>query len=120
VAAGVTEAAVLHLHSLATRLRLANREFRQAERERKLDGLCAVLTQTETVAERCCHSRVSAGRRQNYPRYSAHRSVRPTHSPGLQCAQDPVRGGAGYQEEWQDLRRRDARPAATAGTAPSS
>jgi hypothetical protein len=46
VAAGVTEAAVLHLHSLVTRLRLANREFHQAER--KLDGLCAALTQTET------------------------------------------------------------------------
>jgi transposase len=48
VAAGVTEAAVLHLHSLVTRLRLANREFRQAER--KLDGLCAALTQTETAS----------------------------------------------------------------------
>jgi transposase len=35
VAAGVTEAAVLHLRSLLARLRLANTEFRQAER--KLD-----------------------------------------------------------------------------------
>src|SRR4028119_501503 len=33
VAAGVTEAAVLHLRSLVVRLRLANREFRQAERQ---------------------------------------------------------------------------------------
>src|ERR671913_1158126 len=41
VAAGVTEAAVLHLRSLLVRLRLANREFRQAER--KLDELCAAL-----------------------------------------------------------------------------
>jgi transposase len=41
VAAGVTEAAVLHLRSLVVRLRLANREFRQAER--KLDELCAAL-----------------------------------------------------------------------------
>jgi transposase len=48
VAAGVTEAAVLHLRSLVTRLRLANREFRQAER--KLDELCAALTQTETAS----------------------------------------------------------------------
>jgi hypothetical protein len=32
VAAGVTEAAVLHLRSLVARLRLANTEFRQAER----------------------------------------------------------------------------------------
>jgi transposase len=48
VAAGVTEAAVLHLHSLVTRLRLANREFRQADR--KLDDLCSALTQTETAS----------------------------------------------------------------------
>ena len=46
VAAGVTQAAVLHLRSLVTRLRLANREFRQADR--KLDDLCAALTQAET------------------------------------------------------------------------
>jgi transposase len=45
VAAGVTEAAVLHLRSLVVRLRLANREFRQAER--KLDELCAALTRAE-------------------------------------------------------------------------
>src|ERR671910_1317951 len=47
VAAGVTEAAVLHLQSLVARLRLANREFRQAER--KLDELCTALTRA--VAE---------------------------------------------------------------------
>ena len=41
MAAGVTEAAVLHLRSLVVRLRLANREVRQAER--KLDELCAAL-----------------------------------------------------------------------------
>ena len=41
VAPGVTEAAVLHLRSLVVRLRLANREFRQAER--KLDEICAAL-----------------------------------------------------------------------------
>src|SRR3712207_1368860 len=39
VAAGVTEAAVLHLRSLVPRLRLTNTELRQAER--KLDELCA-------------------------------------------------------------------------------
>jgi transposase len=43
VAAGVTEAAVLHLRSLVARLRLANSEFRQAER--KLDELCTRLSQ---------------------------------------------------------------------------
>lgn len=48
VAAGVTEAAVLHLRSLIARLRLANREFHQAER--KLDELCSALTRTETTS----------------------------------------------------------------------
>src|SRR5918998_483016 len=43
VAAGVTEAAVLHLRSLVARLRLANAEFRQAER--KLGELCAGQSQ---------------------------------------------------------------------------
>jgi transposase len=42
VAAGVTEAAVLHLRSLLVRLRLANAEFCQAERE--VDELCAALS----------------------------------------------------------------------------
>src|SRR3954469_12092574 len=41
VAEGITEAAVLHLRSLVARLRLANREFYQAER--KLDELCTTL-----------------------------------------------------------------------------
>jgi Transposase/Transposase IS116/IS110/IS902 family len=48
VAAGVTEAAVLHLRSLVARLRLANAEFRQAEQ--KLDELCARLSQDATAA----------------------------------------------------------------------
>src|SRR4051794_31056161 len=48
VAAGVTEAAVLHLRSLVARLRLANREVRRAER--KLDELCVALTRSETAA----------------------------------------------------------------------
>lgn len=49
VAAGVTEAAVLHLRSLVARLRLANREFHQAER--KLDELCTALSETASAAE---------------------------------------------------------------------
>ena len=48
VAAGVTEAAVLHLRSLVARLRLANTEFHQAEQ--KLDELCARLSQDATAA----------------------------------------------------------------------
>ena len=48
VAAGVTEAAVLHLRSLVARLRLANTEFHQAEQ--KLDELCARLSQDATTA----------------------------------------------------------------------
>jgi transposase len=48
VAAGVAEAAVLHLRSLVARLRLATREARQAER--RLDELCAALTRSEAAA----------------------------------------------------------------------
>jgi transposase len=48
VAAGVTEAAVLHLRSLVARLRLANTEFCQAEQ--KLDELCTRLSQNAAAA----------------------------------------------------------------------
>jgi transposase len=48
VAEGVTEAAVLHLRSLVARLRLANREFHQAER--KLDELCTALRENTAAA----------------------------------------------------------------------
>src|SRR3954468_24275098 len=50
VAAGVTEAAVLHLRSRLSRLLLANTEFHQAEQ--KLDELCARLSQDATAAAR--------------------------------------------------------------------
>ncbi len=49
VAAGVTEAAVLHLRSLVARLRLANREFHQADG--KLDELCAALSETASAPQ---------------------------------------------------------------------
>src|SRR5215204_4253182 len=49
VAPGVTEAAVLHLRSLIARLRLANNEFRQAER--KLEELCTALSETQLTAQ---------------------------------------------------------------------
>ena len=49
VAPGVTEAAVLHLRSLVARLRLANQEFRQAER--KLEELCTALSETQPTAQ---------------------------------------------------------------------
>jgi transposase len=48
VAAGVTEAAVLHLRSLVARLRLVNTEFRQAER--RLEELCTGLSQDAAAA----------------------------------------------------------------------
>jgi transposase len=51
VAAGVTEAAVLHLRSLVARLRLANREFHQAER--KLEALCTAPSETASATEGC-------------------------------------------------------------------
>ncbi len=49
VAAGVAEAAVLHLRSLVVRLRVANAEFRQAEC--KLEELCAGLSQDAAAEE---------------------------------------------------------------------
>lgn len=49
VAAGVTEAAALHLRSLVVRLRVANAEFRQAER--KLEELCAGPSQDAAAEE---------------------------------------------------------------------
>jgi len=49
VAAGVTEAAVLHLRSLVVRLRVANAEFRQAEC--KLEELCIRLSQDAAAGE---------------------------------------------------------------------
>ena len=49
VAAGVTEAAVLHLRSLAVRLRLPNCEFHQVEC--KLAELCTVLRRDVSAAE---------------------------------------------------------------------
>jgi len=48
VAAGVTEAAVLHLRSLVVRLRLASRELQKAEQE--IDRICAELAKPEGVA----------------------------------------------------------------------
>jgi transposase len=48
VAAGVTEAAVLHLRSLIARLRLTDAELCQAEQ--KLDELCARLSQNAAAA----------------------------------------------------------------------
>lgn len=53
VAAGVTEAAVLHLRSLIARLRLTNRELHQAAR--KLDELCAALSQAAAAKEGGSH-----------------------------------------------------------------
>jgi transposase len=49
VAAGVTNAAVLHLRSLVLRLRLANRELHKAEQE--LDRICTVLAKPEGAAD---------------------------------------------------------------------
>jgi transposase len=49
VAAGVTEAAVLHLRSLVARLRLANHELRAAER--KLDELCTAFRSNDAAAD---------------------------------------------------------------------
>ena len=47
-AEGVAEAASIHLRSLVARLRVVNRELRQAER--KLDELCTTIGETEATS----------------------------------------------------------------------
>ena len=107
VAAGVTEAAVLHLRSLVARLRLANREFHQAER--KLNELCTTLRESTTAAGRCAarrsHSEFAARDRHGHPRDLAHRGCRADQPPRLRCPQDPLRRGARNQAQRQELHR---------------
>jgi Transposase IS116/IS110/IS902 family/Transposase len=49
VADGVTEAASIHMRSLLARLRIVNRELREAERQ--LDKLCTAISETEATSE---------------------------------------------------------------------
>ena len=51
VADGVAEAASVHLRSLFTRLRVVNRELRDAERQ--LDELCAAIGETDAASGEC-------------------------------------------------------------------
>src|SRR5271166_2020419 len=51
VADGVAEAACIHMRSLVTRLRLVNRELRDAEGQ--LDKLCAAIGETEAAPGDC-------------------------------------------------------------------
>ena len=48
VAEGVAEAACIHMRSLVARLRIVNRELREAER--KLDELCTVISEIEQTS----------------------------------------------------------------------
>jgi transposase len=51
VADGVTEAASIHMRSLVARLRVVNRELRDAERQ--LDKLCTAIGETEAISGDC-------------------------------------------------------------------
>ena len=51
VANGVTEAASIHMRSLVARLRLVNRELREAEHQ--LDKLCAAIGETKPASGDC-------------------------------------------------------------------
>jgi hypothetical protein len=114
VAAGVTEAAVLHLRSLVARLRLANQEFRQAER--MLDALCTSLAENTPAAadssrqrtRRCRDPALAARGRHGHARHLADRGRGPARAPGLRRAQDPLGRGTCDQAQWQELRRGDA------------
>ncbi len=57
VGKGVAEAASVHLRSLFTRLRVVNRELRQADA--KLDALCAAIGETDADRERAFNDRTS-------------------------------------------------------------
>ena len=48
VAEGVAQAASIHMRSLVARLRIVNRELRQAER--KLDELCTAISEIEQAS----------------------------------------------------------------------
>lgn len=51
VAEGVTEAASVHMRSLIARLRLVNRELREAERQ--LDKICTTIGETDAASGDC-------------------------------------------------------------------
>jgi len=55
VADGVAEAASIHMRSLVARLRVVNRELREAGG--KLDKLCKVIGETESESEECLQRR---------------------------------------------------------------
>ncbi len=115
VAAGVTEAAILHLRSLMARLRLANCEFHQAER--KLGELCAALTQAKPAQDGepsdaailASLPGVGQGILATLPPcHLAHRDRRPARPQGLRGPQNADRRGAGDQAQRQNLHRRHA------------
>jgi len=112
VADGVAEAASIHLRSLFARLRVVNRELREAERQ--LDKLCTTIG-----GDRRCTGRLSsttgridpavhAGHWQDQPGSTALRSLRAARQPRLSGAADVVWGGAGHKAQRQVAHRRDA------------
>jgi hypothetical protein len=108
VAAGVTEAAVLHLRSLIARLRLTNQEFRQAER--KLEELCTTLAEATPAAgrrqtDRRCNPALAARRRHDHARCLVDRGCGPACASGLRCPQDPLGCCTRDQAQRQELRR---------------
>ena len=118
VAEGVTEAAVLHLRSLVARLRLANREFHQAER--KLDELCTALKE-DTIASGDAPRDAAVlsslpGIGPSHPGDFAHRGGRADQPPRLRRPQDPLWRSARDQAQRQELHRGHAlcRPGPTA------
>lgn len=93
VADGVAEAASVHIRSLIARLRAVNRELRDAAR--KLDELCAALSERSATAEQC-------GERRDVEILE---SMPGTRLPG---AQDVVGRRTGHQAERQVPHRRQA------------
>jgi hypothetical protein len=101
VAAGVAEAASVHIRSLVVRLHLVNRELRDAER--KLDELCAALAGGENGDVAILKSLPGNGRIDACvdPRHSACRSFGTSQPPRLSGAADVVGCRARNQAERQ-------------------
>jgi transposase len=117
VAAGVTEAAVLHLRSLVVRLRVANAEFRQAEC--KLEELCTGLSHDAAAEENGpCDAEIlrSLPGVGTVTLATLLTEAGDPLAPGPRRTANPLRCGAGDQAKRQDLHRRHAlrRPGAAA------
>ena len=110
VAAGVTEAAVLHLRSLVARLRLANTDVSpsRARTRRTLRRAEPGCDRVGAWSLRCGDPALLARGRHGRARHLAHRGRRSARAQGPRRPPHPLGGGAGDQAQRQDPNRRHA------------